>query len=140
MTDPDEPRERPRHYKTAVLDSSSKWTAKQVARLGFLVGLGWSAKRIAEDPLLACNAHNVYRRANRFGLSFLEARAMLASDLPPEAHDRLGAAADKRGLTREALERRLLREIAMDPHLIDNVLDDDFGRETLGMKPARLSA
>jgi hypothetical protein len=149
MTSLNEPRERQHHHKTAVFDPLSKWSAEQVARLGFLVGLGWSAKRISEDPILFCSSRDVYKRASRYGLSFLEARAMAASDLPPEAHDwigeaagrptclaqgrlahdRFGEAAKKRGLTRTGLGRRLLREIAMDPHLVDNILDDDFGRE-----------
>ena len=112
-------------YKTAAFDPPTKWNVKQVARFGFLIGLGWSAKRIAEDPLLACSVRNVYARANRFGLSFLEAREKsLDLDFPPEAHDRFVAAADKRGLSREALACVLMREIAVDPHLISNILDD----------------
>jgi hypothetical protein len=29
----------------------SRWTGERIARLGFLLGLGWDAKRIAQDPI-----------------------------------------------------------------------------------------
>jgi hypothetical protein len=97
------------------------WEDKRLGRLGFLMGIGWNGQRIADD--LGTTRNNVYAQANRLGLSFREARAM-SLDLSPSAHLRFGEAADKRGLTRDALGRLLLHEIACDPHLIDNVLDD----------------
>ena len=31
----------------------TRWTAERIARLGFLIGLHWDAKRVADDPLIA---------------------------------------------------------------------------------------
>jgi hypothetical protein len=39
----------------------TRWTQERVARLGFLVGQGWDAKRVARDPLIASTATNVHR-------------------------------------------------------------------------------
>jgi hypothetical protein len=50
------------------------WTTKKAARLGYLVGRGWDAKRIARDPTIASTPNNVHRQANRVGLSLGEAR------------------------------------------------------------------
>ncbi len=101
----------------------TRWTAERVARLGFLIGLGWDAKRVAEDPLIISTANNVHRQAQRFGLAF---RAVPPSPLklPSEAADLYDAAAAKRGLTREALIRQLLMVAAEDASLLDNILDD----------------
>lgn len=102
----------------------SRWTGERIARLGFLLGLGWDAKRIAEDPIIASTPNNVHRQAQRFGLAFRAAAAAMALRLPPEAASHFDAAAAKRGLTREAMIRRLLIEVAGDSCLLDNILDD----------------
>ena len=54
---------------------------------GFLLGLGWDAKRIANDPIIASTPNNVHRQAQRFGLAFRAAAAALSLRLPPEAAD-----------------------------------------------------
>ena len=41
----------------------SRWTGERIARLGFLLGLGWDAKRIAEDPIISSTPNNVHRQA-----------------------------------------------------------------------------
>jgi Ribbon-helix-helix protein, copG family len=102
----------------------SRWTGERIARLGFLLGLGWDAKRIAEDPIIASTQNNVHRQAQRFGLAFRAAAAAMSLRLPPDAASRFDRAAEKRGLTREAIIRLLLLEVADDPNLIDNILDD----------------
>lgn len=99
------------------------WTAERIARLGFLVGQGFAARRIAEDPLIASTPNNVHRQAQRFGLAFREAVAT-ALRLPPDAAARYDAAAEKRGLTREALIKLLVVTAAGEPNLLDNILDD----------------
>lgn len=99
------------------------WTATRIARLGFLIGQGFAAKRIADDPLIASTPNNVHRQAQRFGLAFREAMAM-ALRLTPEAASHYDAAAEKRGLTREALIRLLVMTAAAEPNLLDNILDD----------------
>ncbi len=108
---------------TEELIPKTRWTAERIARLGFLIGLGWEAKRVAEDPLIVSTPNNVHRQAQRFGLAF---RAVPVSPLrlPPEAVELYDAAAAKRGLTREALIRLLLVVAAEDQTLLDNILDD----------------
>ena len=101
----------------------SRWTGERIARLGFLLGLGWDAKRIADDPIISSTPNNVHRQAQRFGLAFRAAAAALSLRLPAEAAGRFDAAAAKRGLTREAMIKLLLLEVASEPHL-DNILDD----------------
>jgi hypothetical protein len=102
----------------------SRWTGERIARLGFLLGLGWEAKRIAEDPIIASTPNNVHRQAQRFGLAFRAAAAAASLRLPPEAATHFEAVAAKRSLTRESMIRLLLLEIAADPNLLDNILDD----------------
>ncbi len=102
----------------------TSWTSARVARLGFLVGQGFGAKRIADDPLIASTPNNVHRQAQRFGLAFRDATAT-SLRLTPEAAARYDAAAAKRGLTREALIRLLLLVAADEPNLLDNILDDE---------------
>ena len=100
----------------------TRWSAPRVARLGFLVGQGWDAKRVADDPTIASTANNVHRQAHRFGLAFRDAAA---SRLPPDTTARFDEAAEKRGLTRDGLVRALLLAAGSDAALIDNILDDD---------------
>jgi hypothetical protein len=102
----------------------TSWTSARVARLGFLVGQGFCAKRIAEDPLIASTPNNVHRQAQRFGLAFRDAMATHLR-LTADANARYDAAAAKRGLTREALIRLLLLVAADEPNLLDNILDDE---------------
>lgn len=110
----------------SLLDSTypkTRWSVERVARLGFLVGQGWDAKRVAGDPLIASTPNNVHRQAQRFGLAFRDA-PLGALRLPPEAGALYDAAAAKRGLTREGLIRVLLITAASEDGLIDNILDD----------------
>jgi hypothetical protein len=102
----------------------SRWTGERIARLGFLLGLGWDAKRIAEDPIIASTPNNVHRQVQRFGLAFRAAAAAISLRLPDEAAGPFEAAAAKRSLAREAMIKLLLLEVASEPHLIDNILDD----------------
>lgn len=102
----------------------TRWTGERIARLGFLLGLGWDARRIAEDPLIASTPNNVHRQAQRFGLAFRAAAAALALRLPPEAARLFDDAAARRSITRDAVIRLLLLVVAADPALIDNILDD----------------
>ena len=100
----------------------ARWTGERIARLGFLLGLGWDAKRVAEDPIIASTQNNVHRQAQRFGLLFRTVAT--AWQLPPNASSYFEVAAAKRSLTRDALIRLLLLEVAADPNLLDNILDD----------------
>jgi hypothetical protein len=102
----------------------SRWTGDRIARLGFLLGLGWDAKRISEDPVISSTPNNVHRQAQRFGLAFRAAAAATSLRLPPDAASYFDLAAEKRGLTREAMIRVLLNEVASDPNLLENILDD----------------
>ncbi len=100
----------------------SRWSAVRIARLGFLVGQGWDAKRVACDPVITSTPNNVHRQAQRFGLAF---REVTAFRLPHEVTDRFDAAAGKRGLSRDGLIRSILVAAGSDAALIDNILDDD---------------
>ena len=104
----------------------ARWTGERIARLGFLLGLGWDAKRVAEDPIIASTPNNVHRQAQRFGLAFRfrAAASVMSLHLPPDATSHFEAAASKRSLTRDAMIRILLLEVAADPNLLDNILDD----------------
>src|SRR5438552_18951947 len=90
----------------------SRWTGERIARLGFLLGLGWDAKRVAEDPIIASTPNNVHRQVQRFGLGFRAAAAalslQLSLQLPPDATGHFEAAATKRGLSHDAMIRKLL--------------------------------
>ena len=99
------------------------WPVERVARLGFLVGQGWQAERIASDPAIATTTNNVNRQVQRFGLSL---RAAKAGILPlPEEHAAVfDGAASRRGKTRAQLVCQLLSMVAAEPVLIDNILDD----------------
>jgi hypothetical protein len=115
---------RSKQAEDIMLRSKTAWTTERIARLGFLVGQGLAAKRIAADPLIASTPNNVHRQAQRFGLAFRESMATTAR-LPPEAAARYDAAAAKRGVTREAVIRLLLLVAADEPNLLDNILDDE---------------
>ncbi|MDR3461500.1 MAG: hypothetical protein P4L76_04195 [Beijerinckiaceae bacterium] len=108
-----------------TLPPKTRWSNERIARLGFLIGQGMDAKRIAGDPLIASTPNNVHRQAQRFGLAFRDA-PVGTFRLPPEAGELYDAAAAKRGLTREGLIRVLLVTAAEDEGLIENILDDGF--------------
>ncbi len=83
------------------------WTKQRVARLGYLVGLGWDAKRIAADPFVQSTPNNIHVQAGRCGLSLRAARdeGIKVPAAIAGAYDRHARA---RGVTREALIVRLL--------------------------------
>jgi hypothetical protein len=95
-----------------------EWTEKRIARVGFLIGLGWNCRMIAEDRKIATSEENLYRQVSRLELSFREASQIRKMQKP------FLDAAEKRGITEATLRKRLLDEIAADPVLIDNILDD----------------
>ena len=100
----------------------SRWPAARIARLGFLIGQGLCADRVARDPLIASTTGNVHRQARRFGLAFRESVA--PTRLPPHIARRYDAAAAWRAITREELVRLLLVAAGSDDGLLDNILDD----------------
>jgi hypothetical protein len=106
-----------------TLYPKTRWTSERIARLGFLIGQGWDAKKVASDPVIASSANNVHRQAQRFGLAFRE-RTGGPFHLPGEAAALYDTAAARRGLTREGLIKVLLVTAAADDGLIDNILDD----------------
>ncbi len=102
----------------------TRWTSERIARLGFLIGLGWDSDHISKDPIIKTTAHNVHRQADRFGLRFREVpRSPL--QLPPKIAAEYDKAAAKRGITREMLIRMLLIVAGEDTALIENILDDE---------------
>jgi hypothetical protein len=103
--------------------SKIRWTTERIARLGFLIGQGFGAARVAEDPLIDTTANNVHRQAHRFGLAFRDHCPAIVN-LPPDLAFSYDVAAEKRGLTREGLIRQLVLTAGRDPTLLQNVLDD----------------
>lgn len=107
-----------------------QWTPERIARLRALADLGWRPERIARDPLIIpASAESVGRQARRLHISFRKIPVAKTSKaaavaVPSKAYTHFGVAAAKRGLSREALAHRLLMEIASDPNLIANILDD----------------
>jgi hypothetical protein len=104
-----------------VSQARKVWSGDRLARLGFLVGLGWSSKTIAADPVIASTPANVRAQARRLGLTL---RAGQGPKLPFAVRSRLEIAAARRGLTPEALLHLLLLNAGSDDALIDNILDD----------------
>ncbi len=102
-------------------DPQCHWTPQRFARLGFLMGKGMSAKRIAEHPAISSTPNTVRYQAHKFGLAFC---AVLTAPLPKRATSYFETAAAKRGITRDELIKLLLLEIAADSNLLDNILDD----------------
>ncbi len=101
----------------------TRWNGERIARMGFLVGLGWDAKRIASDALIASTPNNVHRQVNRFGLAFSNVQTS-GLRVPGKISAVLDAEATKRGMTQETWIRLLLITLASDKYLIDNILDD----------------
>lgn len=104
--------------------SHTHWNSKRIARLGLLVGLGWDARRISEDPIIDSTPNTVHQRIHKLELSMREGQSF---EMTMEAQRRFDTAASKRGLTRDALVKRLVHELANDPCLLNNVLDDQEG-------------
>jgi len=110
-----------RHQKKRLNYQKALLTYQRMARLGFLIGVGWDAKSIAEDPIIACTRSNVLRMARKYGLFD---SLTLGSLHDSRFSDVFRKAADKRGLSRYDLIRRILTEIAEEPYLLENILDD----------------
>lgn len=102
--------------------SHRPWTRPRIARLAFLLGRGLESEIIARDPLVATTPGNVRHQANRFGLML---RDTADRRLPPDVGARLDRAAERRGLDRQGLIRKLALVAGADPTLLDNILDDD---------------
>ncbi len=106
-----------------TVNKRGHWSGERIARLGFLIGLGWDAKRIARDFIIHSTPANIYRQAQKFGLSFLAAN-VLGAPVSEKSLVTFDLAANRRGLSREGLVRLLVQTIAQEPLLIDNILDD----------------
>lgn len=103
----------------------SRWTQDRVARLGYLVGLGWPAERIAKDPLINTQVRNVHRQVMRFGLSFREAKVTNSNSVSSKTRSVLDLEAEKRGMTPEKFIGYVMNVLANEPTLLNNILDDD---------------
>ena len=91
------------------------WTLRRVAWFGFLVGLGWTAKRIAADELIRSTPENVWRQAHRFGLSLAAApQGQVCVDLPLATLVAIDKAAAAAHLQRDVFVKRLLIRAAKD--------------------------
>lgn len=100
----------------------TRWGKERIARLGFLVGRGFTAQSASRDPIIAATPSIVQRQAQRFGLAFREGGQPIVP--PPATDDPYEAAAAKRGMTRDAVIRLFVLAGMKEPVLIDNVIDD----------------
>ncbi|MDR3488766.1 MAG: hypothetical protein P4M05_28165 [Bradyrhizobium sp.] len=108
---PPEPKPPPLHQA---------WTKERAARLGFLAGQGWTAKAIADDPLIHSTADAVYRAAHRFGISLADVPpGQISLRLPASVIAHFQSAAAREHVTRDHLIRRVLIGIAA---AVDEVL------------------
>lgn len=106
------------------ISTKSRWTQQRCAFFGYLLGQGWDAKRIAHHPLINSTNNNVHRQAQRFGLSFIEAKQSNSLNLKAEHREIFTQAGLKRGLSYEMFIQYILLTLAKEPTLIDNILDD----------------
>ena len=104
-----------------VASNRSTWSGARLARFGFLVGLGWDSRAIAEDPQIGSTPTNVRVQARRFGLTL---RGATGFRLPYSVLGRYEAAAARRGLSRDDLLHLILINAGAEDALIDNILDD----------------
>ena len=98
------------------------WTPELIARLGYLCGLGWDGEAIAIS--IGTSPSNIYRQLSIYGISIRAKGATAAIELPSAASKFYTIAGKSRGLTRDAMIQKLLLEVADDPFLLDNILDD----------------
>ncbi len=105
---PDRPSPPPRERQA--------WTGERIARLGFLAGLGWTAKKIADDPLIRSTSNNVYRQAARFGIALSDGpQGQISVRLPIANMAVVDRAAATAGITRDAYVRRWMIAATAEP-------------------------
>ena len=94
----------------------NRWTYERVARLGFLAGLGWTAQKIADDPLIKTTANNVYRQAHRFGIALSDGpQGQICIRLPLPNMAVVDRAAQAARITRDAYVRRYMIAATAEP-------------------------
>ena len=85
------------------------WTARRNARLAFLVGLGWTAKMIASDPLVRSTPGMVYRQAHKLEVYLSDTpQGQVHLQLPATDLAIFDRAARSARLTRDAFLRSFL--------------------------------
>lgn len=109
--------------RAEAMSTSTRWSGERIARLGYLLGLGWDAVRIANDPIVSSTPGNIHKQAHRFGLSFRAAIMSFDIPLPSHVEAKYDAAACKRGLTRAQVKKLTLMSAA-DGNCIDAIIDD----------------
>jgi hypothetical protein len=106
----------------AVETKSSEWSDEQIAKLGFLVGRGKTAKQIAIDMQLSETA--VYKRAHRFGLRFRDVPNEIVVNLPPAEFASLVARAAQYRLSVTEASTKVLSVCAVEPYMMGNIIDE----------------
>ena len=117
---------------------SANWSEARTARLGYLVGIGWDAARIARDATIRSDAGEVHRQARRLNLTFREATVIEGSPLNLDGARMayFDAAARPRRLPTEALLRKLC-EVVGDDRLVDELLGPVTAAPINLARPAR---
>jgi hypothetical protein len=101
----------------ASMGRPRKWDDERNARLGLLIGAGWSCQRIAAD--MDITETTVRTKASRLGLRFCN-----VTELNSGQAFRL--AAMKRCRRREDIVADVLRILDADQNLVENILDDQW--------------
>ena len=96
------------------------WTAMRDAQLCVLIGRGWTAKAIAEHPLVRSTEAAVFKRAQRLGqsLAAVSSGQIVIRRLPANTLAAINRGAEQAQLTREAYASRLLIAAAADQLLL----------------------
>ena len=102
-----------------MFDLGLAWRKERIARLGFLVGRDKSADEIATE--LETSSSSVCQQADRLGLLFRDVPNEIAVTLSPRA----GKVLWVRNCTAAELVKRILEICATEPHLLENILDED---------------
>ena len=86
------------------------WTGKRIALVGFLAGQGWTAKRIAEHPLIRSTEGNIFKQAHKFEIPLPGSSQcqLVIRSLPVSVKAKLQGAVLRANLTDEAFARSLL--------------------------------
>ena len=98
------------HPRDETRRDRQTWTGERICLLGILIGQGWTAKRIAEHPLIRSTERNIWRQAHRFNASLSSAPQdqIVIRRLPARTRANLERAAAREQLTIDAVARRIL--------------------------------
>lgn len=103
-----------------------QWSKAKVAALGYMVGLGFSGRQIAD--VIGCGVPSVSNACSRYHLNLNRRRdgsVVIPAQISKEAAQVLDEASATRAIRRKELVERLIMAISEEGlSFIDNVLDE----------------